>query len=73
MVKKADPRQLSLFDGPISENEVLWNELNKLKDSQERTRRKLFKELKEIQQMNSYRSSFRKKLINKFLTKKEGY
>ncbi len=42
--------QLELFDGSLSENDLLWRAHAELKDSADRTRRRLFRELKELRE-----------------------
>lgn len=56
--------QLSLFEAPLSEFEILWREIEELKQSHNKTRKRLFKEIKELQIKVIFQSSQRILLID---------
>lgn len=56
--------QLNLFEGPLSEYEILWQEIESLKESHNKTRKRLFREIKELQIKVIFQSKQRELLID---------
>lgn len=57
-MKEIQQIQLELFELPVPQNEILWDEIKNLKENFGKTRRKIFKELtemKELQLMQFYK------------------
>ena len=49
--KTSKSQQMDLFDAGISEHELLWKAHSEIKESFDRTRRKMFRELKELREL----------------------
>jgi len=49
MKKKKEAEQLLLFDTPVSEMDAVWQAVEKLKMSHDKVRKRLFAEMKSLQ------------------------
>ena len=56
--------QYLLFESPLSEYELLWEEIKNLKESHDKTRKRLFKEIKDLQVTVIFQGKQREKLID---------